>query len=368
MDYYLDESGSTGDLVNKKLTLDFSNQPIFTHACIGFDIEEKISFSEFFETLKSKFHFTEELKSQDIYYKIPEFTYELSKYMKENVVKFFCEVIDKKYNIAVAIVNHLIVPASNSEKDGKNQYIRNILADYLTQHGTPEVFENFMKLCLVPSEDNLFCSFDTLKIFFKSKPVPLPDEGLTVLMIEETLDDYKIAKSKLGVTKAISFFMPIPDFDNNNNIISLTPHVHCFYNILGRLNKYHVKRISHITLHHDEQKEYSSSMSYCLEKLKGISADNFPIIPNADFDFEEFPELLFIDSSKSIEIQACDILSGFMNRFINGVFYKNLDVENIYKETFNNLVHYNRFPQSPLGTNFVLPVTVQNMVFGRFNL
>ncbi|MEI7189561.1 DUF3800 domain-containing protein [Dickeya dianthicola] len=369
MDYYLDESGSTGDLVSKKLSLDFSNQPIFSHACIGFDNKERCAFREYALSLKKEFLLEGELKSQDIYFEIPEFILKISEYMKVNRVAFFCEVMDKRYNIAVSIVTHQIIPANDSERDGKNQYIRNILADYLSRFGTQEVFENFMKLCLKPSEVNLLNSFDALRRFFLNKPSELPDDDFTILMIDETIDDYHITKKRFGVTQAISYFMPIPDFDNNNNVISLTPHVHCFYNIIGRLNKYHLRNIGDITLHHDIQNEFSSSLLFCFEKLKTMSLDEFHYtIPNADFVLTQQPDLLFEDSEDCIEIQACDLLAGFINRFINGVFYKKIDIDDIYLKIFNNVIYYNRFPMSPLGTNFVLPLSIQRELFNRFNL
>lgn len=41
MDFYLDESGTTGDLISKKFDLDFFRQPIFTHACVSCEDEKK---------------------------------------------------------------------------------------------------------------------------------------------------------------------------------------------------------------------------------------------------------------------------------------------------------------------------------------
>ncbi|WP_272578603.1 MULTISPECIES: DUF3800 domain-containing protein [unclassified Providencia] len=370
MHYYIDESGSTGDLISKRLALDFANQPIFSHACIGFDESEKIDFKEFIIKLKENHEIDEdgELKSQEIYYENPKFIYDISKYLKDNITPFFCEVLDKKYNIAISIVNHHIIPATQNEQTTQIQKIRLILADSLSKNAKNEVFQNFMQLCLIPSENNLIECFNAIKLFFKDTQNDLIDNKIILSMIDKTIDNYYSAKKKLGSTQAISYFMPIPDFDNNNNIIGITPHVQCFYNIVARLNKYHLKELSDITLHHDEQKEFSSSLNFCFEKLKEMSLDDIPYIPQADFDLIETPILLFEDSKSSIEIQTSDLLSGFMNRFINGYFYKKISMKEIYIETFNNIIHYNRFPLSPLGTNFVLPPSIQKKLFHDFNL
>lgn len=366
MDYYLDESGSTGDIINKKLDLDFASQPIFSHACIGLKPNERNDFIKLITSLKEKYGYEDELKSQDVYYKTPEFIYEISSYMKNKKINFLCEVVDKKYNIAVSIVNHQIFPPTENSFNEESQYIRTKLTDYLALYGDQEVFENFMLLCLKPSEDKLLKSFETLKSFFSRKSSYFPDDGLTVSMIDETIDDYNIAKKKLGSAQAISYFIPIPDFDNNSRIINITPHVQCFYNIIARVNKLHSRKLSSITLHHDIQKEFSSSISYCFEKLKEVSVDNVPHIPNADFNLTEMPVLLFEDSEEVIGIQASDLLSGFMNRFTNGFLYKKIDVSEVYLKTFDNLTYFNKYQPHPLGVNFVLPESIRNELFRKF--
>ena len=62
LNYYIDESGNTGDVLSTGNDFDFSGQPIFSLACVGVDQTEKLD--EFIHKLKSKYKIQgKELKS-----------------------------------------------------------------------------------------------------------------------------------------------------------------------------------------------------------------------------------------------------------------------------------------------------------------
>lgn len=63
--YYLDESGNSGDLISRKGTLNFGNQPIFTLSCVG--IEDFNNINAFVDHLKVKHGIEDiELKSDEL--------------------------------------------------------------------------------------------------------------------------------------------------------------------------------------------------------------------------------------------------------------------------------------------------------------
>ena len=368
MDYFFDESGSTGDLINQKFDLNFFTQPIFAHVGIG--IDEKLDIEKVLNKFKDKHGITDvELKSQDVYFKKPELMRDIVEFVVNEGLPFFCEVVDKKYTVATSIVTHLIVPPMQDEKDGKNQYIRNILSDFLALNAPDECFKSFFKLCMTPTEVNLIATMEELKKFFNKSHEKLQDENLTVKMIDETLDDYYIAKEIKGEHEALKNFTPIPDLDSNNNTIALLPHVHCFYNFLARLNKYHLRNWEDVTLYHDTQNEFAKTLQFCIDNIKSSDLENMPPVPNADFNITDDIKLKFSDSKESAAIQIADIIAGFLNRYINGLLYKRVEMPMIYHHTFNPLLVNNRLPHpSPLGVNFVLPLSIRQELFAVFNL
>lgn len=93
--------------------------------------------------------------------------YDIIEYVIDNDLPLICEVMDKKYNIVVAVVSHLIVPPMQDESDGHNQYIRNHLADFITRLAPEELFISFSELCKDPCEEKLIKTMDILKAFFK---------------------------------------------------------------------------------------------------------------------------------------------------------------------------------------------------------
>ncbi|MGT2394694.1 DUF3800 domain-containing protein [Enterobacter roggenkampii] len=366
MNYFFDESGSTGDLINKKFDLNFFTQPIFTHVAVG--IDEKTNIDLILKKIKEKHQVGEgELKSQDVYFKKTELMHDIIKYIVDARLPFLCEVVDKKYTVSTSMVNHLIVPPMRDETDGKNQYIRNKLADFISLNAPDECFKLFFSACMTPTESALLATMNELKLFFNENHEKLGDENLTVVMIDETIDDYQIAKARIGEEEALKQFIPIPDKDSNNNIIAILPHVHCFYNLLARLNKYHCRDLDDVTLYHDTQNEFSETLRFCIENIKSVNMDNIPPIPNADFNIKDEIKLEFTDSKESAAIQIADIIAGFLNRYINGLMYKKADIESVYHKIFDRLLVCNRLPHpSPLGINFVLPESIREEIFSEF--
>lgn len=140
--YYLDESGNSGDLVKTKLDLQFGQQSIFALSCIGIDDLAKAE--KFIQELKAKHKiFDEELKSSEIYRSKPEAILDIAKFLTREQCPVLVELVDKKYCVATSIVSHQILPAyfAPEESDGMAQFFRNMLADHLTINLTDECYE-----------------------------------------------------------------------------------------------------------------------------------------------------------------------------------------------------------------------------------
>lgn len=368
--YYMDESGNTGDLISRTGDLGFSCQPIFTLSCIG--ISELSKVEDFISFLKLKYGLEDnELKSSDIYFKKPEVFLELAKFITKERLPFLVELVDKKYCVAVSIVNHHIMPPYympiDRELDGSSQFIRNGLADCLTSRINESAFKEFCKVCKEPSEINLISSMNALKKLFYCDFKKTDFNEITVKSINESLDDYQVMKSEVGVEKAVKNFIPLPDDTEKGKSIKLLPHVHSIYNIIARLNKYHLKKVSDITLFHDKQNEFGFILKSCKDNI--VNEDFNEIHPpthHSDYDVVEDINLEFVDSKKNAGIQIADLLAGYFNRYINGLLYKNVHIDEIYHTIFREF-RKNFNAMSPLGVNFVIPRSKQKIVFEKFS-
>lgn len=366
--YYLDESGNTGDLIGRTEDLNFGKQPIFTLSCIGISDIQKVE--RFISRLKSAHDLDDgELKSSDLYFDKPEVFLELAKFISEERLPFLLELVEKKYCVSASIVNHYIMPPyyMPDESDGKAQYVRNGLADYLTSNLTDSVYKSFFKACKEPSETQLLSSMNELKAFFESNKQNSYFAELTVKSIDETIDDYHVMKSEIGEEKAVEKFIPLPDVTGKGLSIKLLPHVHSIFNIIARLNKYHLKNLSNVALFHDKQNDFDNILIYSKELLENTEiSENIPPVINSDFKVTEKLTLEFVDSENNAGIQVADLLAGFFNRYINGVLYKNVDIDDVYHSVFREFKK-NFHPMSPLGVNFVIPESKQQILFRKFN-
>ncbi len=365
--YYLDESGNSGDLVGKKVDLTFGNQPIFTLACVGVTSEELLL--KGITELKIKHQIeSKELKSSDLYFERPSFMLDVAKLISDLRLPVLVELVDKKYCIATNIVNHQIWPPyfTGDESNGQVQYIRNGLADYITFNLNNACYVKFFESCKKPTEKNLLGSMNELICFFNSKKNAVGFADLTVKSIEETIDDYYIFKERIGEVEAVKKFIPIPDVMKNKKDVYLLPHVHSIFNIIARLNKYHLKELEGVNLHHDKQEEFDEILISSKELLETIEYnENRPPVFHSDFDLNSTLELEFLSSERSIGIQVADLIAGYFARYINGLLYKGVEMDKIYHDIF--MCFRRKFhPMSPLGVNFVIPDSKKYVIFNKF--
>jgi len=275
--------------------------------------------------------------------------------------------MDKKCNVAVSIVNQLIVPAMENVNSKELLLVRNILVDVISTFAPEICYTTFSELCKNPCEEKLIICIDSLKEFFSSESNPLEDNGSTCRMFDKTLQEFEYRKSRYSAEVAIKWFVPIPDLDSNGNVIKLLPNVHSFYNQIARINKIHKRRLSDIILTHDTSSEFANTLNFCISEIKKIDVETMPKIPTCDFKVIETPTLIFKDSKDSSGIQIADIIAGFLNRYIHGLLYKGIKMDSIYHATFNRIIKPNRSPDSK-GTNFVIPLSKQHWLFSKFKL
>jgi hypothetical protein len=130
-DFYVDESGNSGDLVKAGKTFDFGQQPVFVLMGIGIDEDEALGAE--LERLRTRHRVKgRELKSSTLKSK-PGFVADLIAYLEQRSCPIFAEVVDKRFFICATMVNHFVIPPVADDFERRPDVIRmkNDVAEYL---------------------------------------------------------------------------------------------------------------------------------------------------------------------------------------------------------------------------------------------
>jgi len=363
--YYLDESGNTGDLVKLPPDLSFANQPFFALSCIG--VLDCDDLQKYIDSLKNKHRIQgEELKSKNLYKSKPKFICDLFDYIAEKKLPFYVEVVDKKYCIAVSIVNHQICPPYFQQFDSERnaQGFRNELSDYLSENLPLDCYMSFFAACIDKSEVALLASMKKLRNYFQSREFTFKYKSEAMRCLQSTIRFYHSNKS--SDSNLIKNLVPIPDINKKGNEIHLLPHVHSWFNLMAKVNKHHNCDISDVTFFHDKQDHFDDILIFCSEQLKNSSVKN-PFDSTTDFNIKTDLDLKFPDSKKSAGIQLADVLAGYISRYVMEYLYDNSLKDDLYHDVFSKLIACYDSDKN-YGVNFVLPINRRNRIFKKFNL
>lgn len=359
MDYYLDESGNAGDIILTKPDLSFGEQPIFALACIG--LSDLNSLEKHILDLKKKYKIqAQELKMQKIYNKKPKFVKEVFQFIKEAEIPFFVEVVDKKYQLAINIVNNYVLPPYFMPPENKAIiYARNLFSDFIFHKFPDSIFVEFVNIFEDPSNAKVIDFFNILIDFLNKRSGEAYEELL--IHIKESVDDYYDIEKKEGVN-AYKRFLPIPDLNKREEYVWMLPHYNSFTNVYARINLYNNGDLSNIKLIHDEQKHFDEILKAAksdAENLKDTISSS--ITPNSNYNFKQSALLSFGDSKKNIGIQVADILSGFLMRFTSDYIFGN-EICADKREAFDILFRCGS-EKTSVGINFVLSKPIAFKLF-----
>lgn len=225
MKVYIDESGNTGDLIQQKIDLTFSNQEIFTLAGISIPDDNFLYLEEnLIPKLREEYKInTKELKSTTLFLGCPEFISDLLDYIIEENINFFIEVTDKKYFICNSITRYNIYRSApnDCEKTGIPQIFREIYTDILFNRLDIKGYEFFFKTCKTRDKKSLLDSFDYL-LKFASREIELEHSCYLKIIyelmknnIKQTKDIYEAIEIKEN--NALTYFLPLPDKNKKIN-------------------------------------------------------------------------------------------------------------------------------------------------------
>lgn len=350
MKIYIDESGNSGDLVQRKIDLTFSNQNIFTLSAVKIpeDVYSKLE-KEFIPELKKKYKIQSgEIKSSNLFDKKPKVILEIVDFIKDNNIDYFIEITDKKYYICNSMVIYQVIPPyfiSREELNGEREVLREIYMDIFIRNIGESEYQCFFEACQNINEESLLNSFHTLKKFFSEKIKEEKDLYLKIIYqcivndIGISIEYYFDIKDKEGLDNAVRKFLPIPDENKKGQLIYLLPQISSLTNLVARVN-YFNGNLEDINFIHDQQVHFDNILSYNVEKMLDVGETGYKFT-NSNFNIEKPVDITFdADSKDNVGIQIADILSGFTMRYMQKRF-KNEDMDSIYHEIFEN-IEYNK--------------------------
>ena len=352
LDYFIDESGQTGDIARLNTLSGFNEQPIFCLAAVG--IVDEPSLRREIDRLRQRHGIRlEEIKSSARRER-PEFTYDVVKLVCSERYPFFLEVMDKKYYLAAHMTScQLLPPIRGLASDPRTHFFQNLVADYLFERMPDTLFAKFIEACLSPSHETLSAQLSAL-IEFARADVDAGDVAAVAWDLATTaLKDYEEARAG-GDENAFLEYLPIADDNSYHKPVWILPNLSAFTNIYARINLYEKGRLASVRLIHDEQLQFDEILENSkgtAEALRERASEMFT--PHSNYNFEESASLSFGSSTKSIGIQVADILAGFCMRYVRSFFAEREHIHSIGHQTYD-LLRRATNPANGVGVNLVV--------------
>lgn len=360
MNFYMDESGNTGDLARTKSDITFGGQEVFSLAAIGINDESLLA--ENLAVLRKKHNIqATELKLSRILKRKPAFALDAVQLLVKNELPFFIEVVDKKYQLAVSIVQGFVWPPYfNTDESQKTVWLKNIFADYLYAKLSNEMLFAFVECMNFPSNESTAAYFDRLKEFC-SKDSHVVAQALSA-QVEESKDDFRIMIEQEG-GKAHRRFLPLPDIGKREQEVWLLPNYSSFTNTYARLNLFVNGNLEGAHIFHDEQAHFDEIIAAAKLQAESVTVDPKKFKPPySDYNFKQISKLFFKASPESTGIQLADIVAGLGMRWYQANLRQEADRQTLDQAMDILLRHSNA--SCGVGVNVVGPHQMAEKLFG----
>lgn len=315
MDYFIDESGNSGDLVLTGEQLDFHDQPFFTLCALG--VKNQPALLETLLRLKQKHNVEgEEVKSTGLRKK-PGFVLELLNALLDQDVPILIEAVDKKFMVCATIVNTMLLPAIDGLSEGSGeQFVRNLMADCLFDHAPKSVIFRYLRACSQPSAVAVLDVAKSLATLLDSGN-STTDAVLFAIRSQarEVIED--LASSLVNEPGLYAKYLPISDLNKNGKPVWVLPNLSSLTNLYARINRLHRRDLVGIRLVHDEQLQFDDILrtrKAAMEAMRERASLIFT--PNSDFNVEKPVPVYFASSATEGCLQVADVVAGFTMRFM----------------------------------------------------
>ena len=349
--YYIDESGNTGDLTTAGIETYGFEQRIFTLAAVGCDLDD--AFMDRFKALRTAHRIqSPEVKSRQAYER-PQFVSSLLDLLEESSCPIFIEAVDKHYFVIANIMDRIVVPYVGAcDVQPRTLWMKGVMADHMAIYGPPELAQSFIACC--QSRDYVEVRDFYKQIIRWAQTSRLPTEGVADAFVRFTRDSLKDFR-KLPKAKAVERALPIPDTSPKGKLLWVLPNLTSFTHIYARINRFHEKQVSDVTLFHDEQLQFGDVLHQNKGLMEGFTTQDMKLpLKTADFEFSASAKLEFLHSHDSIGIQIADVIAGFVARYIQNAVWGEMAMVADRKAIFNRVVTTGERERGT-GVNIVAP-------------
>lgn len=349
MDFYIDESGNSGDLIHSGDGLDFGAQPIFTLAAVG--IEDAAALSAEVAQLRARHHIGgAELKSSALASK-PGFARDLIATLIGAARPLFVEVVDKRYLVCSSIVNvQLLPPVAGVDEGPDSTRVRNAMADWLWAAAPDHVLKAFIDACRAPADATVRAALRALA------SVPDGAEPMVAQAIRDcaaaSLEDFEMECKE--DEDAYLRYVPLSDNNKRGKPVWMLANLSSLMNIYARINLFNGRSLASVRLVHDEQRQFDNILADAKAMAEAMSEQaKGAYTPHSDYEFVEAASLVFANSSSLVGLQVADVLAGFVMRHVRD-WGSGQPLDPASLEDFRTLLVYSDGRRG-IGVNFVMP-------------
>ena len=361
-EFYIDESGNTGDIFCNDFYAKLSDQPHYVSVAIGIDSERKVGLETSLKEIFSKYTKTgKEIKCKDFYKKRPTLIQESIDFILKNDLPFFIDTVDKKYCINTTMCNHyLFNPCSLKEFD-KEQHQK--VADFLTKYMDENYYQDFNNFLLEPNDSNLIELFQLFKDAMDRNIKGLLNKNYLIKQLEKNKNLYLSLKDKYN-EKSLGWFTPIPDYTKNGNKIILLPNLSTLAHLVARVNYFY--NLENVQFIHDTQNDFDDIYSQLITSLSDKNKLDVMETPYANFYTDTISDVRYCNSEDSVFIQLADILSGFISRYYKSLFSNSKEIEKIYDDIFCQ-IWSKSLARTGFGIYMTIGISSRKLIENRFN-
>lgn len=350
-EYYIDESGNTGDLSAVKIDSYFTEQRMFALAAFGCTLDQ--DFNDKFGALKTAHRIqAPEIKSKLAYEK-PHFIIDLLDLLETRRCPVFIEIVDKHFFVVMNIIERMVVPyVGECDSQPSALWMKSVMANYMALYAPPELAHAFAEGCQSRDHTKIHELYKRIIRWAQESRVP-PTEVAEVItrFARDSLKDFR----KLPKAKAVEQALPIPDENPAGKLLWVLPNLTSFTNIYARINRFARKQVSGVTLFHDEQLQFGDILLRNKKLTEDLTQFGVTLpLKTADFEFSEAADLQFLRSHDSIGIQIADVLAGFIARYVQDAVWGGAPMHPDKITIFNRLVATGDSSLG-IGVNFVVP-------------
>lgn len=308
--YYIDDSGYSGDLAIARDGLEFNGQPDFVLAAVG--IRDITTLTREIAAIVSRHRIGgSELKWTRVQTR-GRFVRDVIEYLIDNDHPLLVECVDKRFFIAIQIVIAQVLPPLATHNEGaEGRFIRNAMAEFLSEQAPNSVFEAFLHACRKPSMANVIASLEAMLNWLPGRPIPGPQ-------IFECVEDVRAELTALAEVHSDAYlqFLPLPDNNRKGQPVWLLPNYSSLANLYARVNQMHGRDLCAVRLVHDEQSYLQDIIESAKRAVEALDPDQSRISEHADYGFSQTAPMSFERSDGSIGLQLADIVAGLVRHTV----------------------------------------------------